>query len=89
MKFSAVFLDSFRIHTKVTNQSRAIFLEKLTISQPMQNALPDNSTTNKLKRSSLFWHVIQRRFVVSDRRFGTTYRSRFQRPSSLLGLPDS
>ena len=31
-------------------------------------------------RSSLFWDVTQRRLVLSYRRFGTKYRSRFQQP---------
>ena len=37
-----------------------------------------------LRRSSLFWDVTQRRLVVSNRRFRTSYPSHLQWPSSLL-----
>jgi hypothetical protein len=37
-------------------------------------------------RAVLFWYFMQRRIVVSYRRFGTACRSLLQGSSSLLGL---
>jgi hypothetical protein len=48
------------------------------------------------RRSSIFWDVTQRRFVVICRRFGTSYRSHIQGSSSprplnkgLIGCPET
>jgi len=38
---------------------------------------------DSLWRFSFFWDVTQRRLIVSNRRFRTTYRSHLQWPSSL------
>ena len=40
-------------------------------------------------RSSLFWNITQRRFVVGVRRFGTSYRSHLQGPRSPRRNPAS
>ena len=41
--------------------------------------------TNRTVTSSLFWDFTQRGMVISYRRFETTYRSHFQRPSPRAG----
>jgi len=43
--------------------------------------------TNHKVRSALFWDLTQRKMVVTYRSFGATFRSHFQRSSS-LGLLD-
>jgi hypothetical protein len=56
------------------------------VSQQIARQWSELSEFNKKQMiSALFWDITQRRVVVPYRRFGTTYRSHLQGPSSFSG----